>query len=134
MGQAAPVFAATLLCGYASTIALDVVGLRRRGLLAHAWVLVLTPVHWFLLSLAAWRALFQLLYDPQRWEKTEHGLAKTSRSSRSSMPGSSARQGVRMEHSPIAPMRIMETERGPMLQFDQYDRAKSISQRFARIA
>jgi hypothetical protein len=32
-----------------------------------------------LLSLAAWRALFQLVHDPQRWEKTEHGLAKTSR-------------------------------------------------------
>ena len=40
---------------------------------------VLTPLYWFLLSLAAWRALFQLLYDPQRWEKTEHGLARTSR-------------------------------------------------------
>ena len=79
MGHAAPVFAATLLCGYASTIALDLVGLRRRGLLEHGWVLVLTPVYWFLLSLAAWRALFQLLYAPQYWEKTEHGLARTSR-------------------------------------------------------
>ncbi len=74
-----PVFAVTLLCGYVSTIALDVIGLKRRRLLAHAWVLVLTPLYWFLLSLAAWRALFQLLYAPQRWEKTEHGLARTSR-------------------------------------------------------
>lgn len=77
--DSAPVFAATLLCGYLSTIILDVIGLKRRRLLAHAWVLVLTPLYWFLLSLAAWRALFQLLYDPQRWEKTEHGLARTSR-------------------------------------------------------
>jgi hypothetical protein len=58
---------------------LDFVGLRRRGLLAQSWVLVLTPLHWLLLSLAAWRAVFQLMYDPQRWEKTEHGLARTSR-------------------------------------------------------
>ena len=70
---------ATLCCGYALTIALDVVGLRRRRLLAHAWVLLLTPPYWFLLSVAAWRALFQLLHDPQGWEKTEHGLARTSR-------------------------------------------------------
>ena len=77
--DSAPVFAATLLCGYLSTIALDMIGLKRRRLLAHAWVLVLTPLYWFLLSLAAWRALLQLLYDPQRWEKTEHGLARTSR-------------------------------------------------------
>ncbi len=81
--NAAPVFAVTFFCGYASTIALDVVGLRRRGLLAHAWVLVLTPLYWFLLSLAAWRALFQLIHDPQRWEKTDHGLARNSRLSES---------------------------------------------------
>ena len=79
MGHEAPVFFATLLAGYASTVALDLIGLRRRGLLAHAWVLLLTPLYWFLLSLAAWRAVFQLLLAPQLWEKTEHGLAKSSR-------------------------------------------------------
>ena len=74
-----PIFAATFLCGYASTIPLDLIGLKRRRLLGHGWVLVLTPFYWFLLSLAAWRALIQLICDPQRWEKTEHGLARTSR-------------------------------------------------------
>jgi glycosyltransferase XagB len=74
-----PIFAATFLCGYASTIPLDLIGLKRRKLLRHGWVLALTPFYWLLLSLAAWRALFQLVHDPQRWEKTEHGLAKTSR-------------------------------------------------------
>jgi hypothetical protein len=77
--ESAPVFAATLLCGYISTIALDLIGLKRRRLLAHAWVLALTPLYWFLLSFAAWRGLFQLFYAPQRWEKTAHGLARTSR-------------------------------------------------------
>ena len=71
------------------------IGLRRRRLLAHAWVLVLTPLYWFLLSLAAWRALFQLLYDPQRWEKTEHGLAKSSRIS-----GAGLRSGQSLRPSP----------------------------------
>jgi hypothetical protein len=79
MAGAAPIFATSLISGYASTVVLDVIGLKRRGLLGHAWVLVLTPLHWLLLSFAAWRALFQLLYAPQRWEKTEHGLARTSR-------------------------------------------------------
>ena len=73
------VCAATLFCGYVSTIVPGIIGLKRRRLLAHAWVLALTPVYWLLLSAAAWRALFQLLSDPQRWEKTEHGLARTSR-------------------------------------------------------
>jgi cellulose synthase/poly-beta-1,6-N-acetylglucosamine synthase-like glycosyltransferase len=75
----APVFVATFLGGYASTIAIELIGLRRRRPLGHSWVLILTPRYWFLLSLAAWRALVQLLYDPQGWEKTEHGLARTSR-------------------------------------------------------
>jgi cellulose synthase/poly-beta-1,6-N-acetylglucosamine synthase-like glycosyltransferase len=74
-----PIFAATFLCGYASTIPLDLIGLKRRRLLGHGWILALTPFYWFLLSLAAWRALIQLICDPQRWEKTEHGLARTSR-------------------------------------------------------
>ena len=85
MGQAATVFIVTLLAGYASTVALDVVGLHRRRLLAHGWVLLLTPLYWFLLSLAAWRAVFQLVLAPQLWEKTDHGLAKSF----------AARQGVR---------------------------------------
>jgi hypothetical protein len=37
------------------------------------------PLHWLLLSLAAWRALYQLVRNPYYWEKTEHGLARTSR-------------------------------------------------------
>ena len=71
--------AATLLSGYLISAALGLIGLARRRLLSCAWVLLLMPVYWLLLSLAAWRALFQLLRDPYRWEKTEHGLARTSR-------------------------------------------------------
>lgn len=44
-----------------------------------AWVLLLTPLHWLLVSLAAWRAIYQLVAAPYVWEKTEHGLARSSR-------------------------------------------------------
>jgi cellulose synthase/poly-beta-1,6-N-acetylglucosamine synthase-like glycosyltransferase len=71
--------AATLLSGYAVSAMLGLIGLYRRRLFACAWVLLLMPVYWLLLSLAAWRALYQLLSDPYGWEKTEHGLALTSR-------------------------------------------------------
>jgi hypothetical protein len=71
--------AITLVSGYLISAALGLIGLARRRLLSCAWVLLLMPVYWLLLSLAAWRALFQLLRDPYRWEKTEHGLALTSR-------------------------------------------------------
>ena len=36
------------------------------------------PVYWLLISLAAYRALFQLMTAPYRWEKTEH-RPRTSR-------------------------------------------------------
>ena len=71
--------AATIATGYAASGLLALLGLKRRGLLGSAWVLLSMPLHWLLLSLAAWRALYQFTFDPYRWEKTEHGLAKTSR-------------------------------------------------------
>jgi cellulose synthase/poly-beta-1,6-N-acetylglucosamine synthase-like glycosyltransferase len=30
------------------------------------------PPYWFILSIAAWRALFQILHAPHKWEKTPH--------------------------------------------------------------
>ena len=71
--------AASLFAGYLISAALGLIGLQRRGLLNCAWALLMIPFYWLLLSLAAWRALFQLALDPYRWEKTEHGLARTSR-------------------------------------------------------
>jgi cellulose synthase/poly-beta-1,6-N-acetylglucosamine synthase-like glycosyltransferase len=68
-----------LLAGYLGSGALGYIGLARRGLKHTAWVLWLTPLHWVLLSLAAWRALWQFAVAPHLWEKTEHGLARHSR-------------------------------------------------------
>jgi glycosyltransferase XagB len=67
------------VAGYAASAAIGAVGLHRRGLLSSAPWLALMPLHWLLLSAAAWRGLHQLVSDPQRWEKTEHGHARTSR-------------------------------------------------------
>jgi len=75
----AAVYGASVVIGYLTSAFLGWLGLLRRGLLPMAWVLLLTPVHWLLLSLAAWRALYQLVVAPYAWEKTEHGLAKSSR-------------------------------------------------------
>lgn len=70
---------AALASGYAASMHLVFVGLRRRKLSRTGWWLPMMLVHWALLSVASWRALAQFLRDPHRWEKTEHGLARTSR-------------------------------------------------------
>jgi cellulose synthase/poly-beta-1,6-N-acetylglucosamine synthase-like glycosyltransferase len=75
----AGVYVTTLTTGYALSALLGFIGLSRRRLLGSAWYLALLPLYWLLLSVAAWRAVFQLMHSPYRWEKTAHGLARTSR-------------------------------------------------------
>ena len=47
--------------------------LRRRqySLVKYAWIM---PLYWLLMSVALWKAIFQLVRRPHYWEKTEHGL------------------------------------------------------------
>ncbi|MBN9041865.1 MAG: glycosyl transferase family 2 [Rhizobiales bacterium 62-47] len=78
-GQLAPLHIATIAAGYVSTAVVGLMGLAYRGQLRSGWVLLLTPLYWLCLSVAAWRALYQLLREPYRWEKTEHGLARQPR-------------------------------------------------------
>ena len=63
---------ATLIASYVSTMLLGAlaVGQRRRAtLIPH---LALLPVYWLAISLAAYRALRELLVDPYHWHKTPH--------------------------------------------------------------
>jgi hypothetical protein len=78
-GLLSALYGGAFIGGYFTSVILGLVGLARRRLLSTAWVLLLVPVHWLLLSLAAWQALWKLVRDPYRWDKTEHGLARTSR-------------------------------------------------------
>jgi cellulose synthase/poly-beta-1,6-N-acetylglucosamine synthase-like glycosyltransferase len=75
----AALYGTTAVIGYLTSAFVSWLGLLRRGLPATAWVLLLTPLHWLMLSLAAWRALYQLIVAPYVWEKTDHGLARSSR-------------------------------------------------------
>ncbi len=52
---------------------------RRRLWRLLPWVLLL-PIYYGLVSLAAWRGLWEVATAPFRWNKTDHGLARTSRS------------------------------------------------------
>jgi cellulose synthase/poly-beta-1,6-N-acetylglucosamine synthase-like glycosyltransferase len=51
---------------------------RRRLWRLMPWVLLL-PLYYGLVSVAAWRGLWELAIAPFRWNKTNHGLARTSR-------------------------------------------------------
>lgn len=64
-----------LLCGNGSMILFaGLAALRRYGWRIAVYA-PLNPIYWFLHSIAAWRAAYQLVFDPHRWEKTPHGLS-----------------------------------------------------------
>jgi len=61
-----------LIAGYVSAIALGTVAAARRGRLRLAAHALMMPAYWLAISFAAHRALFQLVWAPFYWEKTEH--------------------------------------------------------------
>jgi len=63
-----------LVAGYATSILCGMVAARRRGHRLGGAALAM-PFYWLLISLAAYRAVWQLYRDPFLWEKTPHGLA-----------------------------------------------------------
>jgi hypothetical protein len=66
---------------YGTSAALGWLGLHGRGV-ARKGCVVGTPLHWILLSVAAWRAACELIHAPYHWKKTEHGVDKRFRKDR----------------------------------------------------
>ncbi|MFC3635886.1 glycosyltransferase [Camelimonas fluminis] len=73
---------AVALAGLVSGVAPLVVGARRRKLAPVLVLAPLLPFYYALVSLAAWRALAEQIRSPARWNKTRHGVARSSRSGR----------------------------------------------------
>jgi cellulose synthase/poly-beta-1,6-N-acetylglucosamine synthase-like glycosyltransferase len=63
-----------LAAGYLSAILVGILSVWRRGRRDLARSALGMPVAWLLMSVAAYRALTQLIRDPYLWEKTEHGV------------------------------------------------------------
>jgi cellulose synthase/poly-beta-1,6-N-acetylglucosamine synthase-like glycosyltransferase len=64
--------------GYVCYFAMALLVMPTRQLARTLGLLLLLPVYWLLISLAGWRAAWQLVNNPFLWEKTQHGLAKSS--------------------------------------------------------
>ena len=64
--------------GYSITAYLGWCGLSYRHERNRFRTLIWTPVHWLVLSIAAWRATWELITKPYFWKKTEHGLDQDS--------------------------------------------------------
>lgn len=65
-----------LLTGNALFTYLAMLGPYRRGWLELSPYGFLAPIYWWLVSVAAYRGLFQLISRPWHWEKTDHGRTR----------------------------------------------------------
>jgi cellulose synthase/poly-beta-1,6-N-acetylglucosamine synthase-like glycosyltransferase len=72
----ATIWCSLALGGLGASFCQLLLGMRRAGLRRLAPALLAAPVWRLMLSLAAWRALFELKSQPFLWRKTEHGLAR----------------------------------------------------------
>lgn len=61
-----------IACGYLSFLLLGWQTLKLRERLGFWMIVLFTPVYWMLMSVAAWRAVWQLWRRPHHWEKTPH--------------------------------------------------------------
>ena len=64
-----------LLVGNALMIYVSMMGAFKRGRYRLAVWALLNPIYWLLHSVAAYKALWQLVTRPHHWEKTAHGLS-----------------------------------------------------------
>ncbi len=65
-----------LCVGYLSAMGLGAIALRQRGLKGLGLQILLMPFYWLLISIAAYRAIYQWVRAPFYWEKTEHGISR----------------------------------------------------------
>jgi len=67
--------ASVLLLGFSATMLAGLAGAYARGLTGLGAHVLTMPLYWLLISFSAYRAVFQLIFEPHVWEKTDHGLS-----------------------------------------------------------
>ena len=65
-------------CGYLSFLLLGWLTLTNMERLGFWKIILLTPPYWVMLSVAGWRAIWQLWRQPHLWEKTPHEAYRPS--------------------------------------------------------
>jgi hypothetical protein len=65
-----------LLFGNGIVIYMNMMSVFRRKLYTLLPFALLNPLYWILHSIAAYKALWQLISNPFYWEKTEHGISE----------------------------------------------------------
>lgn len=66
---------ALAIAGYCVAIFASLTASALSGSLSHARAALTMPLYWPLASIAAYRALFEIVFRPHYWSKTTHGVS-----------------------------------------------------------
>lgn len=64
------------IAGSLCVIILNTLGVLRRKKYKMLLFTLTSPIYWLFMSIASYRAIYQLVFKPSHWEKTEHGISK----------------------------------------------------------
>ena len=70
---------AILVSGYGGAFAIQISGLWHQRAYHLLPIQTILPVYWFLHSIAAFRAAYELIVKPSHWAKTAHGVTRLTR-------------------------------------------------------
>lgn len=65
-----------LISGYSLAIGAGMAAVAARGRVALFGQSLMMPIYWILISIAGYKAVWQLVIRPFHWEKTEHGISR----------------------------------------------------------
>ncbi|MGP9813602.1 glycosyltransferase [Rhodopseudomonas sp. NSM] len=100
-GLSAGLHGLTIAAGYIGSAVVAAIGLKRIGRLRECPWLLLMPLYWICLSVAAWRALGELVWKPHHWQKTEHGVAARAPAATAAMRASAVRDSASDPRRPL---------------------------------
>ncbi|MEE3853151.1 glycosyltransferase [Gordonia sp. LSe1-13] len=73
----------SLIFGNGAAIYMNLVAIREDGRSPLMWSALMIPAYWVMMSVAAIKGMWQMLFNPSYWEKTFHGLSSGSSGSSS---------------------------------------------------
>ncbi|MGC5257454.1 glycosyltransferase [Gordonia sp. DT218] len=68
----------SLIFGNGAAIYMNLVSIREDGRSKLLWSALMVPAYWVLMSVAAIKGMWQMLFNPSYWEKTFHGLSSSA--------------------------------------------------------
>ena len=69
---------ASMLAGNGLAFLMQAIGSLKQGTVKYLPFLALLPIYWLIMSWATWRAFYEFINEPHKWNKTDHARTATA--------------------------------------------------------